>query len=88
MPEAADATKSILDVGVVGAVCILLLIGSVWVVNRLLKAQDQILDEKEKRLADHKEFFLAQSEIVRRYLENAAEASNTTLEALRDRRHG
>lgn len=86
MSEAADATKSILDVGVVGAVCILLLLGLVYAVKLVLKKQDEVLEEKEKRLTDHKEFFLAQSEIIRRYLEGAAETSKATLEALRDRR--
>lgn len=86
MPEAADATKSILDVGVVGAVCILLLLGLVYAVKLVLRKQDEVLEEKEKRLTDHKEFFLAQSDIIRRYLEGAAETSKATLDALRDRR--
>lgn len=86
-PEAAaDATKSILDVGVVGAVCILLLLACVFLANKLFKAQDQMLAEREKRVTEFRDFFTAQSEAIRRSLESATEASNTTLEALRDRR--
>lgn len=58
MPDGAilEASKTIIDASVIGAVLILSLAGWAWTVRQWMKTTRELYDEKDARLRDTKEY--------------------------------
>lgn len=79
-----SASKSLIDVGVVGTVLLLTMAALVFVTKRLFSVQDKLL----AAVTSHKDDavkFAGMSEVVKNQMEDQADLMKTTIEILRDR---
>lgn len=94
MPDATvvEAGRSILDVGVIGAVCIFLMAALAWTVKQWMNERIGHMATKDARLEDAKEF-AAVGETMRAAMQAntvamqaITESNKTVLDMLKDRR--
>lgn len=79
MPDATiiDASKQIIDFGIIGSVLILVIAAASWVVRQWMKTLRELYAEKDARLRDAKEHAsLAES------MRNAMAANTTAIQAV------
>jgi hypothetical protein len=79
-----SASKSLIDVGVVGTVLLLTMAALVFVTKRLFTVQDKLMEAVTSHKDDAVKWS-GMSEVMKNQMEDQADLMKTTIEILRDR---